>query len=50
MLPWIGANPNNTYATPLFHAAGNGHKEVVEILMDGGADPNKTIFNTIIKH
>ena len=33
LLPWSH--------TPLFEAASHGHKDVVEILLGGGADPNK---------
>ena len=37
----INSNNNDASVTPLHEAARYGHKDVVEILLGGGADPNK---------
>jgi hypothetical protein len=33
-------DPNDQVATPIFHAACNGHVEIVKLLLQEGADPN----------
>ena len=39
---WIKDNKEDRFGkTMLYWAAQNGYKDVVQILLDGGADPNK---------
>jgi ankyrin repeat protein len=39
-------DPNDGVATPIVHAACNGHRDVVRLLLDNGADPNARNIGT----